>query len=82
MGRTPGNDNEEMSMDETRPVAEKTITFTAHNTVTIDDLGNGIFQVNGAMVASAPKMLAAVSAALHLEPKPRAPRSKEAKPKK
>jgi hypothetical protein len=39
------------------------------NEVHVEDLGGGIYRVDNRMVASAPKMLAAVSAALHLEPK-------------
>lgn len=52
----------------------KTATLTVKGTCQIQDLGGGVYLVDGVMVAGPAKMLAAVSSALHLEPKPRAPR--------
>ena len=53
------------------------------SSVTVHSLGGGIYQVNDEPVAGAAKMLAAVSAALGIEPTPRASREpKAAKPAK
>lgn len=43
----------------------------------VQDLGGGIYRVDGDMVAGAPRMLAAVSSALGIQPKPRAPRKEK-----
>jgi hypothetical protein len=62
---------EEMSMETTET---KTATVSVKGSVTVEDMGGGVYRVDGSFVAGAPKMLAEVSAALGIQPKPRAPR--------
>ncbi len=61
--------------------AKKTATVDVKWSVTVEDMGGGVYRVDGSFVAGAPKMLAEVSAALGIQPKPRAPRKVKKEPK-
>lgn len=68
---------------ETNPIEpKKTVMLAIAEEVMVEDLTGGVYRVNGAVTVGASKMLAAVAAALGIEPKPRAPREKAAKPAK
>lgn len=57
-----------------------TASIPVRATVMVDDLGGGVYRVDGEMIAGPAKMLSAVSSALNLHPKPRQRKTAVAEP--